>query len=576
MKTQVYQENIYYQYELKDAQILTLKNNAFWYFNQEGLTFMKLGECESTRRIDLESYEPFDEAFFLPTIKRLVLASFASNLIQLVILDLSETGTLSQEAVLELQVAHEIHALQSTNDCLFGFAEDVDNQQAFIYQIDLQSNPNWTATLTVLDWNLVEGMPLKLLGQSLLVTTEFRTPYPTRLRIFDPQGQSQAQLDTHTWAVQGEKLYYAAEHNGQSALGCFSQREGQQIIPVAGYLNYIHVDEENVIIQVYKDSRDIVYRLDRESDGFEFKAIWETTGRKIINRTSEGFLGVCVDFLTGISLVPYHNGYFDLDQTLSIGKWTEMDGTIWHERSPQGAEAIIYTPTETPKGTILHFHGGPDAHEVEDLRFFGAFRALAQEGFRIINLNYRGSIGLESHAYKAAMGSWHRTFPEDIQWLLDENWFSSDVPCIVAGWSFGATLAMLTAQALSFVRGIIGGGMMANLHTHRERAYAQDSLYESWFEERFGIHDPQAPCENYFILTGQIERQVSVLSFHGQEDPHCAYEDLQILRNHCLEQGSSWLHHDLASRGHYAEHLDDAYLIYEKTLVFVHEQCCTQ
>ena len=91
---------------------------------------------------------------------------------------------------------------------------------------------------------------------------------------------------------------------------------------------------------------------------------------------------------------------------------------------------------------------------------------------------------------------------QDIDWLVKQNLL--DIPCVTAGWSFGATLAFIASQYLTNVKGVVIGGTLANLRNHRIRANLEDPIYEKWFTERFGPQGAYNHCESFLDLKNHM------------------------------------------------------------------------
>lgn len=225
--------------------------------------------------------------------------------------------------------------------------------------------------------------------------------------------------------------------------------------------------------------------------------------------------------------------------------------------SPEGARAMVLMPesrqARSARGVFLHFHGGPDAYEVEEPRLFGLFRSLLLDGWTVASLNYRGSVSANAAHHAASWGRWRETLTQDFDWLCNE--LSSPVTA-VGGWSFGGTVAMALAARRTSITKVISGGAMYSLIEQRAAARAEDARHEQWFSSRF------APADEEFFEAGQHARSsVDVLSFHGREDLQCPYTQLAPAREAWLAAGANWCHFDLPAGNHAPTGSSDALLI---------------
>jgi alpha/beta superfamily hydrolase len=211
---------------------------------------------------------------------------------------------------------------------------------------------------------------------------------------------------------------------------------------------------------------------------------------------------------------------------------------------PGGAiHVLISRPAAHPAGpapTLFSLHGGP--HMADDDRFHAMRSTWVEDGFTVVQLNYRGSSGYGSKWRDAIEGRPGLTEVEDLvavhDWCLQTG-LAEPTQCLIEGFSWGGYLALLAA-GLHPLRwaGIIAGLPIADyLSAYAEEMEPLRAMDRSLFggspedvPERYrasspltyvdavrapvmiaaGRNDPRCPM-------GQIENYLSALSRRGAE-----------------------------------------------------------
>jgi dipeptidyl aminopeptidase/acylaminoacyl peptidase len=112
---------------------------------------------------------------------------------------------------------------------------------------------------------------------------------------------------------------------------------------------------------------------------------------------------------------------------------------------------------EKPVPLMLDVHGGPWARD--DWGFSGYHQWLANRGYAVMNVNYRGSTGFGKAFTNAANGEWSGKMHDDlldaVQWAIDQKIADKDKVAIGGG-SYGgyATLVGLTYTPDVFACGV--------------------------------------------------------------------------------------------------------------------------
>ena len=113
------------------------------------------------------------------------------------------------------------------------------------------------------------------------------------------------------------------------------------------------------------------------------------------------------------------------------------DGTL--------VSGILYTPSNAAKNKalplIMYIHGGPVGQD--DYEYDMTAQILAEKGFAVAQVNYRGSSGLSNDHIRAIMGDWGDKEVIDINGAVDyliEKGIADSARLGIFGWSYGGIL----------------------------------------------------------------------------------------------------------------------------------------
>ena len=124
---------------------------------------------------------------------------------------------------------------------------------------------------------------------------------------------------------------------------------------------------------------------------------------------------------------------------------------------PPGTDSDGDGRPNRPVPLILDVHGGPWSRD--GWGFNPSHQWLANRGYAVLNVNFRGSTGFGKNFINAANGEWsgkmHNDLLDAVQWAIDENITSANTVCIMGG-SYGgyATLVGLTLTPTTFTCGV--------------------------------------------------------------------------------------------------------------------------
>jgi dipeptidyl aminopeptidase/acylaminoacyl peptidase len=138
---------------------------------------------------------------------------------------------------------------------------------------------------------------------------------------------------------------------------------------------------------------------------------------------------------------------------------------------PPGADPDGDGVPERPLPMVLDVHGGPWARD--DWGFNPQHQWLANRGYAVLNVNFRGSTGFGKEFINAANGEWagkmHEDLLDGVKWAIDERIAEKDKIAIMGG-SYGgyATLVGLTYTPDTFACGvdIVGPSSLVTLLEH--------------------------------------------------------------------------------------------------------------
>jgi dipeptidyl aminopeptidase/acylaminoacyl peptidase len=124
---------------------------------------------------------------------------------------------------------------------------------------------------------------------------------------------------------------------------------------------------------------------------------------------------------------------------------------------PKAADADEDGKADKPTPAVLLVHGGPWGRDTWG--FNGLHQLLANRGYAVLSVNFRGSTGFGKKFLNAGNGEWGKKMHDDLidatAWLVAQNVAPKDKVCIMGG-SYGgySTLAGLTLTPDTFACGV--------------------------------------------------------------------------------------------------------------------------
>ncbi len=362
---------------------------------------------------------------------------------------------------------------------------------------------------------------------------------------------------TSVWSTEDDRLYVVVRSPGEDSVAVIDEAGRMRSSRAPGTVGSLGGDGRTVLCAIFDGFHESVFQIQERPDGVGFGLVGEGAGKKRIGFGTPMWLSRSA--VDGIRIESSEHAV-----VIVPARRDQVPHAKYRASSTEnGPRALRFAASERQIGTIVHLHGGPESYETDELRFFGLAPHAVSQGWDWRSLNYRGSRGVPSQHTKGAWKNWKNSSIEDISWVLGPIPFGR--PVILAGWSFGAALALAAASRLP-VDGLILGGTMGPLADHVRAAGAADPSHGTWFGDRF---DLDGDDDDYFSYPVPGDPgNLRVLSFHGSDDAHCPYDLFAPVR----EQWSKtvpWTHNDLPGGGHYAESMDDVNLIVTETRRFV-------
>lgn len=237
---------------------------------------------------------------------------------------------------------------------------------------------------------------------------------------------------------------------------------------------------------------------------------------------------------------------------------TARDGVDLH-----GYLTVPYGSAGTQLPTVVMPHGGPfGIRDTAD--FDGDVQMLAQAGYAVLQINFRGSGGYGRAFTAAGARQWGRAMQDDVtdatQWLVKEGIASRDRICIY-GASYGAYAALMgVAREPDLYRcavGYVGVYDLPTMHTHGDiqRWSSGENYIDEWIGDRVSVAA--------FSPTRMAEQiTVPVFLAAGGEDERAPIQHSRMMERSLREAGKSveTLYYDNEGHGFYLpEHRREYY-----------------
>lgn len=139
----------------------------------------------------------------------------------------------------------------------------------------------------------------------------------------------------------------------------------------------------------------------------------------------------------------------------------------------------------SPRSIVVAFHGGPDSHEWDDLRYGGSYRELIARGLDVLVVNYPGSAHLGVGLHSAAWEQWPQVATGSACAVAKFCRLRGYRDLIAFGVSFGAWFAAMSADELGAV-GVVALSPILAMSPHLRVHSDRDPAFAEWAHKRFG------------------------------------------------------------------------------------------
>lgn len=216
-------------------------------------------------------------------------------------------------------------------------------------------------------------------------------------------------------------------------------------------------------------------------------------------------------------------------------------------------------------------HGGP--HGVRDDGSFDHWsQMLANRGYAVLQVNFRGSAGYGQDFETQGYRQWGRAMIDDlidgIRWTLDQGHADSERVCAFGASYGGYASMMLAAREPGMFRCAISYVGLAELGLMYKRGDINDSEYgEQYLERAIGRSD--AELNDYSPVTHAARIEAAVMLIHGGEDQRVPVVHAQRMRSALRKAGKDveWLVKADEGHGFYRQaHREE---LYQRVLDFL-------
>lgn len=142
------------------------------------------------------------------------------------------------------------------------------------------------------------------------------------------------------------------------------------------------------------------------------------------------------------------------------------------------------------RAVVVSFHGGPDSHELDDLRYGGAYRQLADAGVDVLVVNYPGSLGFGRDFQISPWRRWNDAIDGAADQIADHLAQRRHATRVALGVSFGGWVAAQAACRLKVDSLVLASPVLA-MATHLAERSTEPAV-ALWAEERFDVTDIEA------------------------------------------------------------------------------------
>jgi len=235
----------------------------------------------------------------------------------------------------------------------------------------------------------------------------------------------------------------------------------------------------------------------------------------------------------------------------------------------RSVEALIALPkkAEGKPPLVVFPHGGPIG-VMDEADFSPEVQHLANGGFAVLQVNYRGSSGYGEEFLSAGKGQWGRGIEDDIdaavEHAIEEGWVDPERMCVV-GASYGGYSALMSVirhpsryRCAATHAGVTDLALMLTTADSTGTEEARAAWYEILGDPRVDYEAMKAVSPVYRVA----EIQVPLLITHGSKDERVHIEHADRLRLMLDAHDKKYDWHLLEDHGHQFDDLDTLVFYY--------------
>lgn len=256
-----------------------------------------------------------------------------------------------------------------------------------------------------------------------------------------------------------------------------------------------------------------------------------------------------------------------------------VDARYVHFTSDDGLRVpgILYKPPVPPGGrlpAIVLVHGGPTAQDL--LQFNPYVQLLANRGFAVLQVNYRGSTGYGRAYMEMNLGDIGGGDARDV--AAGARFLASDPDVdpdriLCAGGSYGG---YMTYRQLTRFPELWAGGVAWVGITDWELLYRESMEHFKYYLRLLFGGSPDEVPERYREASPIHEAhrlRAPLLMVHGVNDPRCPVIQARAFRERLLAlgrvEGRDFLYHELGDQGHGSLDVEDRLVTFRLLEAFV-------
>ena len=221
--------------------------------------------------------------------------------------------------------------------------------------------------------------------------------------------------------------------------------------------------------------------------------------------------------------------------SLDPSKMAQVQAFSFRARDGQTLYGYMTVPRGQSKGlpTIIHPHGGPIGVR-DDWGFDWESQLLANRGYLVVQVNFRGSAGYGKSFEDAGHGQWGQKMQDDLtdatHWVVDQGYADPKRMCIY-GASYGGYASLMgVAKEPTLYRCAVGyvGVYDLNMMFHKGDISERDSG-RRYLKRTLGADTPELRQHSPAYLADRI--QVPVFLAAGLKDVRAPYQHTEAMRD---------------------------------------------